>query len=157
MPEVVEGLSGTEIIEDALNQVRKRLQSDCSLRDVDCYGGGYSGKVTISLKMFAMDVTEVNMEVDLHPSPALIAAASQIPPDAPGTEIEVKQEIEIPLEENLLDVRERMQETSIPDPSEAPEPKATPITVPRRSYKRTGTESLEQTATGGAVNIDDSF
>ncbi len=67
---MIEGLSGTEIIQDVLDQIKRKLMYSCDLRDSDSYGLGYSGTITISLKLYGMDATPVEVEVIIPPKVA---------------------------------------------------------------------------------------
>src|ERR1700677_4628272 len=62
-------LSGHEVVEDILGQIRKRLYSDCSLRGEDGYSGGYFGSVAIKLKCNAVRTASIEMEFPItHPA-----------------------------------------------------------------------------------------
>jgi hypothetical protein len=108
--EVVEGLSGSEIITDVLLQVKKALQRDCNLRDTDSYGRGYSGKIKISISCFAMDEAKVEMEIPLSPTKEFMDSHPPTPQDATGTDVVVEQEIDIPLQQNLTEIRQAAEQ-----------------------------------------------
>ncbi len=97
-------LSGEEIIEDVLDQIGKKLRTDCNLRSSDAYSGGYEGKVTISLTLRSLDTATVQMEVPIVPD-----ANAEVPNQDEYTqrEVNIEAEAEIPLEPNLDEVRER--------------------------------------------------
>ena len=77
--EFVAGLSGQEIINDVLGQVRKALERDCNLRESDCYGRGYSGSIKLSLQLFDIDVAKVEAELALSPTQELLASTPETP------------------------------------------------------------------------------
>jgi hypothetical protein len=143
--EFVAGLSGLEIINDVLGQVRKALESSCDLRESDNYGRGYSAKVTLSLQLFDMDVAKIESETILQPTKELLAKTPETPEDADGRDVKVEVTIDIPETTDLSAVRDRINE---PEPP-APEMSTDGIVVPhRRSYGKPPT-------IGGAVDVTD--
>jgi hypothetical protein len=100
----VEGLTGEEIINDLLAQVAERLRSDCNLREMDAYTGGYEGTVKVQLKLYALDTAEIKMDIPVSaPAETGFPAA-----DNPAiVETEVGTEVKIELEPRLNLVRER--------------------------------------------------
>jgi hypothetical protein len=145
---LVEALSGTEIIEDFLDQIRRKLKYSCDLRDSDSYGQGYSGTATISLKLYAMDATPVELMVNISPKvepPVSTEDVTVIP-------IQVEEKVEVPQELDLEEVRKRSKESdTIPPPSDEEEARM-PARL-KRKYTRRG--SLEGSAMGGgAVDIE---
>jgi hypothetical protein len=128
-------LSGSEVIADVLSQIKKRLISDCNLRMSDGYSGGYSGHVTIKLKCHAVRTVEVNMEVPI--TAELKGSAVDSFPSEQVQEVEVDEEIKIPLEPNLKEVRERTKENNVEATEEAePTGEADTSTRGRRKYAR---------------------
>jgi hypothetical protein len=148
----IEGLSGTEIIEDVLDQIRRKFKYSCNLRDTDSYGQGYSGTVTVNLKMYAMDTTEDNFTVNITPKGEIPSSTESVI----VTPFDVEEKIEIPQELNLEAVRERSKVPEpLPEPSEADGDSCTPARLKRKYTRRTGVASLEQTASGGgAVDLE---
>ena len=132
-------LSGTAVIEDVLGQIRKRLATDCNLRGTDGYSGGYSGTVTIKLKCHAVRISEVEMEIPI--TAPVVPALDSFPPED-VEEIEVREEIAIPLEPNLTAVRQRTTENSaenIENDAPAPEDEENLVAVAphaKRKYTR---------------------
>lgn len=115
-------LGGHEVVADVLAQIKKRLATDCNLRATDGYSGGYSGTVTINLKLHAVRITSVDMEIaikELSGSPAATSfAAEDVFP------VEIEEKISIPLEPNLKEVRVRTVENnseSVDEPESEPE------------------------------------
>jgi|ERR1700677_165977 len=102
-------ISGSEVVADVLAQIKKRLATDCNLRATDGYSGGYSGTITVSLKLHAVRISEVEMTIPIT-APALPS------PDAFPLEeiepVEIDEVIEIPIEPNLREVRERTVENN---------------------------------------------
>lgn len=96
----VEGLTGEEIINDVLAQVAEKLRTDCNLREMDAYTGGYEGTVKIHLKLRALDTAEIKMEIP-------VSAPAEVEITDPIVETEVDAEVDIALEPRLNLVRER--------------------------------------------------
>ena len=113
MPEVesfTNPLGGDEVVNDVLSQIRKRLATDCNLRKSDGYSGGYSGTISISLKLHAVRVTEVAMEIPIT-APLGLPAVEYFPTEDVFP-VAVEEKIEIPLEPNLKEVRIRTVENN---------------------------------------------
>jgi hypothetical protein len=147
MPEdQVEGLSGTEIINDVVEQIRRKLQNSCDLRESDCYTQGYSGTAEIKLKLYDMDAVNVEMKIEIPAkveSPVSTEEVEVIP-------VDIEEKVEIPQELNLEAVRERSKQSEIPPPPE----EATGTTIPTRlKRKYTRRNQVEVAAEGGAVDI----
>jgi hypothetical protein len=148
---IVEGLNGTEIIEDVLDQIKRKLKNSCDLRDSDSYGQGYSGTIEIHLKLHAMDNVPVDVVV---PIPAKVEPPVSTE-SVTVTPLEIDEKVEIPQELDLEAVRERLKVTTPeppPEPSEEEENRM-PEKLKRKYTRRTGVPSLEQTAQGGAVDV----
>jgi len=150
---MIEGLSGTEVIEDILAQIKRKLQTSCDLRESDSYGQGYSGEIKISLKLYGMDALPAEFTVDIKPK--------ELPPVSTETTIvtplEIQEIITIEQELDLEAVRERIKEPApLPPPDEAEEARM-PNRLKRKYTRRTGVPSLEMTAAGGAVSLDEAF
>ena len=147
----IEGLSGTEIIEDVLDQIRRKLKYSCNLRDTDSYGQGYSGTVTINLKMYAMDTTEDNFTVNITPKGEIPSSTESVI----VTPFDVDEKLEIPQELDLEAVRERSKVPEpLPEPSEADGDSRMPARLKRKYTRRTGVASLETVIGGGAVDLE---
>lgn len=139
-------LSGFEVVEDVLSQIRKRLHTDCSLRKEDGYTGGYSGTVKIKLNLHAVRIAEVEMEIPITTGVKAPGPEAFAPEDVVA--VEVEDEIVISLEPNLKAVRERTAENNAEplqetEPTPEPEQPETSISQKRR-YER-------QQAMAGAV------
>jgi hypothetical protein len=153
---MIEGLSGSEIIADVLDQIKRKLSYSCDLRDSDSYGQGYSGTITISLKLYGMDATPVEIEVPIQPKVEPPVSTEQ----TIVTPIQVEEKVEIPQELDLEAVRDRLK-VSEPEPPQEPsaeEENRMPARLKRKYTRRTGVPTLEQTATGGgAVDVNEAF
>jgi hypothetical protein len=150
---MIEGLSGTEIINDVLDQIKRKLMYSCDLRDSDSYGQGYSGSITISLKLYGMDATPVDVVVPIQAKaePPVSTEQTVVIP------IQVEEKVEIPQEEDLEAVRERLK-ISEPEPMQEPSAEGEarmPERLKRKYTRRSGLPTLETTAQGGAVDVDD--
>ena len=150
---LVEGLSGVEIIEDVLAQTRRKLQTSCNLREADNYGQGYSAEVTVKIKAYAMDVTEEEFNVII---PAKVAPPVSTE-EVTVTPVEISETIEIPQELDLEIVRERTKEPDLLPPVDEIEESRMPTRLKRKYTRRTRVPSLETTASGGAVDLDEKF
>ena len=151
---MIEGLSGTEIIADVLDQIKRKLMYSCDLRDSDSYGQGYSGTITISLKLHAMDNTPVDVVVPIQSigEPPVSTENTSIIP------VEITEKLEIPQELDLESVRERLKVSEPePEPTSEEQENRMPARLKRKYTKRTGIPSLEQTAQGGAVDVNEAF
>ena len=148
---LVEGLSGTEIIDDVLAHVKRKLQTSCDLRDSDSYGQGYSGTIEIKLKLHAMDNLPAEFSIAIQPKvePPVSTETTIVTP------LELTETIEIPQELDLEVVRERIKEPApLPPTEEEQQENRMPTRLKRKYTRRTGIPSLEQTAAGGAVDLD---
>src|ERR1700677_5014298 len=135
-------LSGHEVVEDILGQIRKRLYSDCSLRGEDGYSGGYFGSVAIKLKCNAVRTASIEMEFPITQSADVKAPGPDAFPPEDVSEFEIDETIKIDLEPNLQEVRKRTRENSaeaikdaVDEPVEGAEPETTGRTK-RRYTKR---------------------
>ena len=148
---LVEGLSGTEIIDDVIAHVKRKLMTSCDLRDSDSYGQGYSGTIEIKLKLHAMDNLPAEFSIAIQPKvePPVSTETTIVTP------MELIETIEIPQELDLEVVRERIKEPApLPPTEEEQQENRMPARLKRKYTKRTGVASLEQPAMGGAVDFD---
>ena len=147
---MVEALSGTEIVEDVLAQIKRKLITSCDLRDSDSYGQGYSGEITIKLKMYAMDVRQEDFVVTIPAKAAPPISTEEVP----VTPVEIDETLEIKQEEDLEVVRERTKEPVVAPEPVVEEENRMPARL-RRKYTRRPT--LETTPSGGAVDFEESL
>ena len=150
---LVEGLSGTEIIDDVIAHVKRKLMTSCDLRDSDSYGQGYSGTIEIKLKLHAMDNLPAEFSIAIQPKvePPVSTETTIVTP------LELTETIEIPQELDLEVVRERIKEPAPLPLVDETEESRMPARLKRKYTRRTGVPSLETTASGGAVDIDAQF
>jgi len=150
---MTEGLSGTEIIDDVLAQIKRKLLTSCNLRDSDNYGQGYSAEIKISMKMYAMDATPDEFTVNIAPK-ALPPVSTE---EVIVTPFDVAEDLTIPQELDLEAVRERIKEPAPLPLVDETEESRMPQRLKRKYTRRTGVPSLEQAASGGAVDLDEKF
>lgn len=91
----VQPLTGEEIITDLLESIAERLRANCNLRPSDSYSRGYSAKVELHIEAYGLDAAKIDT--------AVVVGAAQ---DGEDLEL-VRENIEVPREENLNTVRER--------------------------------------------------
>ena len=143
---MIEGLSGVEIIDDILAQIRIKLEKSCDLRSIDCYGQGYSAEIDIRLKLYDTDTISVNAKVEIPPKVEQPVSTD----DVIVTPIEIEEKFEIPQELNVEAVRNRTKESAPPPPVEYEEnlmPERTKRKYTRRSF-------APVPASGEVVDID---
>ncbi len=143
------GLSGEEIINDVLFQIKTALQKDCNLRPTDNYGQGYSGVIKIDQKLFALDVSEAHVNVDVKATSELLktiptqADMTGEGDPAAGTEVKVDETVQIAQNLNLDEVREQ-SEQNVPVDTLNPDGSAV---VRGRSYKKVEAGAIDAEAT----------
>ncbi len=144
----VEALSGAEIVTDILNQIKIKLMSSCDLRDSDSYGQGYSGEIKISLKLYSMDVLPAEFTVQITPKadPPVSTEEVIVSP------LQIEETLEIPQEEDLEIVRERMKEEPVQAPPDEVEESRMPTRL-KRKYRRRSSLEVPSMPMGGAVDI----
>ena len=59
------GLSGEEVIRDVVDQISRKLRRDCNLRGSDSYDYGYSGTISIRLKLYGLDDVSSDHSVEV--------------------------------------------------------------------------------------------
>lgn len=127
---VVMPLSGEEVIGDVLDQVAKALRRDCNFRSSDAYSGGYEGKIKINLTLRSIDAPVVEMEIPITPDRKQMAGEDA---GVETAEVQVEADVEIPLETNLEEVRERSGQVQ---PEQSLDPNAPQPQSQRRKYAR---------------------
>ena len=147
---MVEALSGSEIIEDVLNQIKLKLLTSCDLRDSDSYGQGYSGEIKISLKLYGMDATPAEFVVPFVPKAEIPVSTEEVTVNP----VQIEEKIEIAQEVDLEVVRGRAKEPA-PEPivDEAEESRM-PARL-KRKYSRRAALEAAAVPQGGAVDIDE--
>lgn len=126
-------LGGHEVLNDLLAQIKKRLSTDCNLRATDGYSGGYSGIVSVKLHLNAVKMTTVEMDIPITslPNPAVESF-----PEGDVEPVEIDEDIYIPLEPNLAEVRKRTEENSNAREPEPVEADSEIVDRPKRKYTR---------------------
>lgn len=155
MPDIspyIPALNGEEIIQDLCGAVAEKLRTDCNLRPIDGYAGGYKAKVTIHLEAFGLDQAVVDYEVETDETGP--GEDTDNPVDLTTPDVDLDTEVEIPVETDLSLVRERSQQTA-PDFEIKPALEMTedgPVD-PGQPQKRKYTRRLKALAqaTGGAA------
>lgn len=149
---LVSGLSGTEIIDDILAQIKRKLNYSCDLRSTDCYARGYGATIEMHLKLYDADTISVDMNVEV-PFTSEPPISSE---DDVVTPIEIVEKLEIPQELNLTSVRERMQIGPSPSPPTEEEEARMPKRMKRKYTTRASLEQVTQ-AQGATVDVDPQF
>ncbi len=130
----VPALSGEEIVLDLCGLIAEKLRSDCNLRPIDGYAGGYKAKVSIHLEAFGLDQAVVDYTVEADETGS--AQDTENPVDLTEPDVLIDTEVEIPVEPDLSLVRERGQQPT-PDFEAKPEITADgPVMPSKRKYSR---------------------
>jgi hypothetical protein len=134
----IPALTGEEIIQDLCGAVAEKLRSDCNMRPIDGYAGGYKATVKIHIEAFGLDATTVDYEVSTDESgPAKDVDGNAV--DLENPDLLIDTELEIPQEEDLSLVRERSNQPT-PDFEMKSTPEITeegPVGQPqKRKYTR---------------------
>jgi hypothetical protein len=111
------------------------------LRDSDSYTRGYSATASYKLKLYGVDVTEVESEV---------AVGFDNP--AETEKVEVEDVVEIPQELELNAVRERSGQE---EPVMTIDTEGRPAIKKRKYQRRIVSEAPPEGLSGGAVEIDE--
>ncbi len=122
----IPSLSGMEIINDLCGVISDKLSTDCNLRPIDGYPGGYKAKVIIHLEAFGLDVSTVDYTVAVDESVKPEDGSEMLPDTVIDTEIEVAPE------PDLSEVRRRSGQDT-PSFEIAAE---VPVASPKRHYTR---------------------
>ena len=130
----IPALSGEEIVVDLCGLIAEKLRSDCNLRPIDGYAGGYKAKVSIHLEAFGLDQAVVDYTVEADETGA--GQDTENPVDLTEPDVLIDTEVEIPVEPDLSLVRERGQQPT-PDFEAKPEITADgPVMPSKRKYSR---------------------
>lgn len=104
----IPALNGEEMIQDICGLVAEHLRTDCNLRPIDGYAGGYRATVKIHIEAFGLDAVTIDYEVSTDETDPCEDAENPIDLTLPDTLIDT--ELDIPVEEDLSLVRERSQQ-----------------------------------------------
>ena len=123
-----------EIVVDICGLIAEKLRSDCNLRPIDGYAGGYKAKVSIHLEAFGLDQAVVDYTVEADETGP--GQDAENPVDLAEPDVLIDTEVEIPVEPDLSLVRERGQQPT-PDFEAKPEITADgPVMPSKRKYSR---------------------
>lgn len=130
----IPALNGEEIIQDLCGLIAEKLRSDCNLRQIDGYAGGYKAKVIIHLEAFGLDAATVDYEVSADET---APGQDGNPFEEPDVNLDV--EMDVPVEADLSLVRDRSNQIA-PDFEAKPAVEMTeegPVALPGpRKYTR---------------------
>lgn len=130
----IPALNGEEIITDLCGLIADKLRTDCNLRPIDGYAGGYKAKVTIHLEAFGLDSATVDYEVEADETG--LGQDEDNPVDLTAPDVNLDTELEIPVEADLSLVRERSSQIA-PDFEAKPEiTEEGPVVPTKRKYTR---------------------
>lgn len=148
----IPALNGEEIIQDLCGLIAEKLRTDCNLRPIDGYAGGYKAKVTIHLEAFGLDQATVDYTVESDETGPGQDGNSFEEPD-----VNLDTEIEIPIEADLSLVRERSSQPT-PDFEMKPALEITedgPVDQPKpRKYSRR-VKALAMAQGGAATTMEE--
>lgn len=154
MPDItpyIPALNGEEIIQDLCGAIAEKLRTDCNLRPIDGYAGGYKAKVTIHLEAFGLDPAIVDYPVEVDETGP--GQDLENPVDLMAPDVNLDTELEIPVETDLSLVRERSQQIA-PDFEMKPALEITeegPVAGQPEKRKYTRRLKALAAATGGAA------
>ena len=106
----IPALNGEEIIQDFCGAIAEKLRTDCNLRPIDGYAGGYKATVKIHIEAFGLDQATVDYDVNVDESGS--SGDEDNPVDLENPDTLIDTELEIPLEENLSEVRDRSNQVA---------------------------------------------
>lgn len=102
----IPALNGEEIIQDICGALAEKLRSDCNLRQIDGYSGGYRASISgIHIEAFGLDSVVLDYSLKVDETGPGQDANNPVDLDTPYVLIDT--ELEIPVEEDLSLVRER--------------------------------------------------
>lgn len=101
----IPALNGEEIIQDLCGAIAEKLRTDCNLRPIDGYAGGYKASVKIHIEAFGLDSTTMDYPIEVDETGPGQDVENPIDLTMPDEVIDT--ELDIPVEENLSEVRER--------------------------------------------------
>ncbi len=135
-----QGLEGPEIIEELVSSFRKALKNDGIFRPQDSYSRGYSAQITYHVDCYGLDKESAGRD--------LVLGTKQDAPDAETAD----GVIDIPQEEDLQEVRDRMEEAKQQEEEESEEDfeeePPVPPTFEATKQKRKYTRKVKLAASG---------
>lgn len=133
----IPALNGEELIQDLCGLIAEKLRTDCNLRPIDGYAGGYKATVKIHIEAFGLDSAVVDYEVSADETGP--GGDADNPVDLTAPDVDLDTELEIPVETDLSLVRERSEQVA-PDFEVKTTPEMTeegPVGEPqKRKYTR---------------------
>lgn len=148
----VPALNGEELILDLCGLIAEKLRTDCNLRPIDGYAGGYKASVKIHIEAFGLDAAAVDYEVETDETGPGHDGNPFEEPD-----VNLDTELEIPVELDLSVVRDRSNQTA-PDFEMKPALEMTeegPVDQPKpRKYTRR-LKALAQATRGAAAMTEE--
>jgi hypothetical protein len=153
--EIVQGLSGTEIKDDLLDHILRKLNYSCDLRDSDRYRS-YSATAEIHLKLYDSSIVSLDMNIE-------VPLKVELPKEVVENPVEVKESVVVDEEPNLNIVRGRIKDAKMevpPEPSEE-DGTNTPTRTKRKYTRRSIIDAMAATmedsggnvAVGGSVDV----
>lgn len=106
----IPALNGEEIRNDLCALIDEKLATDCNLRKIDGYAGGYRATVKIHIEAFGLDSAVVDYEVSADETGP--GQDADNPVDLMAPDVDLDTELDIPVETDLSLVRERSQQTA---------------------------------------------
>lgn len=106
----IPALNGEEIIQDLCGAIAEKLRTDCNLRPIDGYAGGYRATIKIHLEAFGLDSAVVDYEVETDETGP--GQDAENPVDLESPDVNLDTEIEVAQEEDLSLVRERSNQVA---------------------------------------------
>lgn len=102
----IPALNGLEIINDLCGILSEKLSNDCNLREIDGYSGGYKATIKIHIEAFGLDPAVADYEIEVN--------ETVVDPGNPEPEpdVVIDTEVDIPVEDNLEEVRERSKQVA---------------------------------------------
>lgn len=107
----IPALNGEEMIQDVCGHVAEKLRTDCNLRPIDGYAGGYKATIKIHIEAFGLDTAVIDYEIPIDET-GISTDSEDNPIDLEIPDLLIDTEIEIPLEENLSEVRDRSNQVA---------------------------------------------
>ena len=151
----IPALSGEEIVVDLCSLIAEKLRSDCNLRPIDGYAGGYKATVKIHLEAFGLDQATVDYTVEADETTS--GQDTENPVDLTEPDVLIDTEVEVPVEPDLSLVRERGQQPT-PDFEIKPAVEITeegPVGQPQKRRYSRRLKALAQAQGGAAGQLEE--
>lgn len=140
----VQPLSGSEIVEDLISQIRKKLQATGDLRSTDSYPRGYSAKFNFHVECYGLDTVNLDGEVAVgahrdDPETVIVEGSNDVPHEPELNAVRQRSEQDTPVLAKTADGGETVQ-------------------MQKRRYAprvRVPAPTVESPAEGGTVDFDE--